>query len=74
MVEEESRSDDGQGPIVTLENKRILDAVQILNSALGQKRYSLAWINKSQVDFAEKNARYMTSELFRNLTDNIKKR
>jgi len=73
MVEEESRSDDGQGPIVTLENKRILDAVQILNSALGRKRYRLAWINKSQVDFAEKNARYMTSELFRNLTDNIKK-
>jgi hypothetical protein len=68
-----SDDEQGQGPIVTLENKRILDAVQILNSALGHKRYRLAWINKNQVDFAEKNARYMTSELFRNLTDNIKK-
>jgi hypothetical protein len=57
MVEEESRSDDKQGPVITLENKRILDAVQILNSVLGQKRCRLAWINKSQVDFAEKNAR-----------------
>jgi hypothetical protein len=64
MVETEALSD---------EVKKVQGAVETLNAALGYKRYRLAYIHKSQVDFAEKNARYMPSEMFRNLVENISK-
>ena len=70
MVEKGAQSD----AIITLtpEVQKVLDAVAVLNEALGPKKYGYAYIHSSQIDFVEKNARYMTSEQFRNLVDNIK--
>lgn len=44
-----------------------------LNEGLINHPYKLALVNVSELEFLEKNARYMTNEMFRNLVDNIKR-
>lgn len=47
--------------------------VDRLNEGLINHPYKLALVNVSELEFLEKNARYMTNEMFRNLVDNIKR-
>lgn len=47
--------------------------VDRLNEGLINHPYKLALVNVSELEFLEKNARYMTNEVFRNLVDNIKR-
>lgn len=47
--------------------------VERLNVGLKNHPYKLALIDVRDLEFLEKNARYMTNEMFRNLVDNIKR-
>jgi len=47
--------------------------VERLNVGLKNHPYKLALVDVRDLDFLEKNARYMTNEMFRNLVDNIKR-
>lgn len=47
--------------------------VNRLNEGLINHPYKLALVNVGELEFLEKNARYMTNEMFRNLVDNIKR-
>lgn len=44
-----------------------------LNEKMASLPYKLAVVDVSQLEFLDKNARYMTNEMFRNLVSNIKK-
>lgn len=44
-----------------------------INSKLKDFPYKLAVVDVKDLEFLDKNARYMTNEMFRNLVDNIKK-
>lgn len=47
--------------------------VERLNVGLKNHPYKLALVHVRDLEFLEKNARYMTNEMFRNLVDNIKR-
>lgn len=47
--------------------------VERLNVGLKNHPYKLALVDVRDLEFLEKNARYMTNEMFRNLVDNIKR-
>lgn len=47
--------------------------VDRLNEGLINHPYKLSLVNVSELEFLEKNARYMTNEMFRNLVNNIKR-
>lgn len=62
MVEEKSQSE------VIKENE-----IERLNDLMKDYPYKLGVVNVNSLEFLDKNARYMTSEMFRNLVENIKK-
>lgn len=51
------------------EIKKVLDT---LNKLLGNKDYNLDIVNPRQIKLLQKNARYMSQEMFENLVNNIK--
>lgn len=47
--------------------------LEVVNDKLKNFPYKLEVVNVGDLEFLDKNARYMTNEMFRNLVDNIKK-
>jgi len=67
MVEEEARSDE----IKTLEELNHHCAK--INGHLKDRPYKLCFVEKKELVFLEKNARFMTNIVFTNLVNNIKR-